>query len=78
MTDRPAFEDHDRGTMEAVLDLSAQLARDTFAKHFKLSDQKEPQMVDGKAIVPQETHDDLAAFRATGGNVSPCWLTKPK
>ena len=66
MTQRPAYNDHDTATLTAVLDLSAQLAKDTFAKNFKLSDQEEPKLVDGKAIVPPQTHEDLAAFREAG------------
>ncbi|MEL6258675.1 MAG: acyl-CoA dehydrogenase [Pseudomonadota bacterium] len=66
MTSRPEFAEHDRETMQAVIDLSAQLARETFAQHFKISDQNEPKLVDGKVVLPSETADDLEAYRDAG------------
>jgi len=63
---RPEFEDHDLGTMQSVLDLSAQMAKETFSQHFKASDQIEPLLVDGKVILPPETEQDLNAFRDAG------------
>lgn len=62
----PAFAEHDRETIQPVLDLASQLARDTFAKHYKISDTQEPKLVDGKVVLPQETADDLKAFRDAG------------
>lgn len=66
MTDRQAFADHDRETLQSVLDLSAQMAKETFAEHFKISDQIEPQLVDGKVILPPETEQDLNSYRDAG------------
>jgi butyryl-CoA dehydrogenase len=66
MAERSAFSEHDKETMQSVLDLSAQIAKETFAQHFKLSDQVEPQLVDGKVILPPETEQDLNAYRDAG------------
>jgi hypothetical protein len=38
MTERAEFSEHDRETMQSVLDLAAQMTTATFAQHFKLSD----------------------------------------
>ncbi len=66
LTERHEFAEHDKETMQSVLDLSAQIATDTFAQHFKVSDQVEPQLVDGKVILPPETEQDLNAYRDAG------------
>lgn len=66
LTERPQFADHDRDTFQSVLDLSAQLARDTFAQHYKISDQQEPYLKDGKVVLPKETAEDIAAYREAG------------
>ena len=66
LTERVAFSEHDRETMQSILDLSAQMAKETFAQHFKISDQIEPQFIDGKVILPPETEEDLNAFRDAG------------
>jgi butyryl-CoA dehydrogenase len=66
MAERSAFSEHDKETMQSVLDLSAQIAKETFALHFKVSDQIEPQLVDGKVTLPPETEQDLNAYRDAG------------
>ena len=66
LIERPEYAEHDRETMEQVLDLAAKLAKDTFAKHFKTSDMVEPYLQDGKVILPPETAADLAAYRDAG------------
>lgn len=63
---RPEFNEHDRETVQSVVDLSAQLARETFAQHYKISDQQEPYLNDGKVVLPKETAQDLDAFREAG------------
>jgi butyryl-CoA dehydrogenase len=66
LTNRAEFADHDRETMQSVLDLAAQLSRETFAQHYKISDQQEPHLVDGKVVLPKETGEDIAAYREAG------------
>lgn len=66
VTQRTEFADHDPETLQSMLDLSAQLARDTFAQHFKVSDTQEPALVDGNVVLPKETKQDLDAFRDAG------------
>lgn len=49
----PAFADHDRATVDAILDLSEQLAVDTFLPHYKDADSHEPALdADGVHILP--------------------------
>lgn len=66
LTARPDYRDHDRETLQSVIDLSANLARDTFAQHFKISDTQEPRLENGKVVLPRETEEDLIAFRDAG------------
>lgn len=63
---RLEFEERVRETILSIVELSAQLARDTFALHFKISDQQEPYLKDGKVVLPNETETDLDAFREAG------------
>src|SRR5438445_13138893 len=48
LTERERFADHSRGTFDAVLDLAEHVATNDFAPHNKLSDAREPRVVDGK------------------------------
>lgn len=71
MQDREKYADHDQETLQSVLDLAAQLARETFAPHFKISDQQEPKLVDGNVVLPPETQQDLDAYREAGFFAAP-------
>ena len=44
LLDRPEHQAHDRETIDAVLDLSTELARDAFLPHFKEADHHEPSL----------------------------------
>ncbi|WP_163930936.1 acyl-CoA dehydrogenase [Paraferrimonas sp. SM1919] len=66
LSKRSNFSDHDIDTMRSVLDLAAQMARETFAQNFKVSDEVEPQLVDGKVVLPEQTKQDLDAYRDAG------------
>lgn len=61
MLARPEHESHDRETVEAVLDLSTQLAGDAFLTHFKEADRQEPSL-DAEG----EVHILPAAIEALG------------
>ena len=52
----PLLGDHDRETIDAVLELSARLATDAFLPHYKASDREEPQ------IDADEDEGDLPPF----------------
>lgn len=49
LLERPAFADHSRGTIDAVLDLSNRLAAGMFLTHYKAADISEPWM-DGAGV----------------------------
>jgi len=42
LMNRPRFSGHDRGTIDAFLNLAEKLAHEAFLPHYKLSDEKEP------------------------------------
>ncbi|MDR7159095.1 acyl-CoA dehydrogenase [Arthrobacter sp. BE255] len=63
---RPRFTDHSRDTFDAVLDLSAELAEETFASHNALSDANEPQFDGERAHVIPEVGEALRAFNKSG------------
>jgi alkylation response protein AidB-like acyl-CoA dehydrogenase len=66
LLDRPRFAEHSRGTFDAVLELSEQIATRHFATHNKLADACEPRLVDGRVRLPDEVGAALAAFAAAG------------
>jgi alkylation response protein AidB-like acyl-CoA dehydrogenase len=63
---RPRYREHSRETVDAVLELSEQLAADHFAPHNKLADQAEPRLVDGRVEMIPEVRRALAAFAESG------------
>ncbi|SFC89461.1 acyl-CoA dehydrogenase [Streptomyces aidingensis] len=63
---RPRYAEHSRETVDAVLELSEQLATRHFAPHNKLADQNEPRMVDGRVEMIPEVGRALAAFAESG------------
>lgn len=48
--DAPAFADHSRESIDAVLDLSEALAADLFLPHYKAADAAEPRLEDGQVV----------------------------
>ncbi len=66
LTAHERFAEHSRETFDAVLDLSARLADEHFAPHYKLSDRVEPSL-DGDAVhVLPEIADALRAYAEAG------------
>ncbi|MDP1632691.1 MAG: acyl-CoA dehydrogenase [Caulobacter sp.] len=64
---RPRYAEHDRETLNAVLDLAQQLAEDLFAPHNKMADANEPRMLaDGAVAMPAATKTALDALSASG------------
>jgi alkylation response protein AidB-like acyl-CoA dehydrogenase len=64
---RTRYADHDRGTFDALLDLSERLATDVFAPLNRLVDTEEPRIGDdGKVILPAEVAKALAAYAESG------------
>lgn len=63
---RPAFSDHDRASVMALLDLAERLADERFLSHYKDSDQIEPRLTaDGVEVLP-EIKAALQAFAEAG------------
>jgi butyryl-CoA dehydrogenase len=63
---RPRYREHSRETVDAVLELSEQLAAHHFAPHNKLADGAEPRLVDGRVEMIPEVGRALAAFAESG------------
>jgi butyryl-CoA dehydrogenase len=63
---RPRFAEHDRPTVDAVLDAAYELAGAQFAPHAALADVAEPHVVDGKVVLPEQTRAALDAYAAGG------------
>jgi alkylation response protein AidB-like acyl-CoA dehydrogenase len=67
LTSRPRFAEHSRQTFDAVLDLSAEIARKQFAPHNKKSDANEPVMrADGTVELIPEIGRALKVFAQAG------------
>ena len=62
----PAFGDHDRESVTAILDLSQTLATDHFAPHYKAADQDEPVLFDGVVKTYPDMKPAIDAFRDAG------------
>ena len=63
---RPRFSEHDRPTIDAVLDAAYELAAAQFAPHAAMTDVAEPRLEHGKVVLPEETRAALDAY-AEGG-----------
>jgi len=63
---RPRFAEHDRPTVDAVLDAAYDLASAQFAPHAALTDVAEPRLEAGKVVLPEETRAALASYAAGG------------
>ncbi len=66
LTGYPVYADHSRETFDAILDLSAKLAADKFATHYKKSDRIEPSLENGVVRVIPEIKQALADYAEAG------------
>ncbi|MFC5908810.1 acyl-CoA dehydrogenase [Streptacidiphilus monticola] len=66
LLERPRFAEHDRETVDAVLDLAAEVAAEKFAPHNKRNDAEEPRFEDGRVRMHPEVKEALTAFAQTG------------
>ena len=62
----PAFETHDRAGAEAMLETAARLADDVFLPSYRLLDDNEPRLENGRVVLPPEIERALDAFRDAG------------
>jgi alkylation response protein AidB-like acyl-CoA dehydrogenase len=63
---RARFAEHSRDTFDAILDVSAKLAMDTFASHYKKSDREEPVLDNGNVRVIPEVKKAFDTFAEAG------------
>jgi len=66
LTGHPTYADHSRETFDAILGLSAKLAADRFATHYKKSDRVEPSLEDGVVRVIPEIKQALWDYAEAG------------
>ena len=66
LTSRPRFAEHSRDTFDAVLETCERIAREKYAPFNRLVDTEEPRFDGEKVILPQATHEALAAYVASG------------
>lgn len=66
LTSRARYAEHSRGTFDAALDLSEQVATRHFAPHNKRNDAEEPRFDGERVIMHPEVAEALAVFRETG------------
>jgi alkylation response protein AidB-like acyl-CoA dehydrogenase len=66
LTKRPRYAEHSRGTFDAVLDLSEQVATEHFAPHNKKNDQQEPTFDGERVSLIPEVKAALDVFAGTG------------
>jgi alkylation response protein AidB-like acyl-CoA dehydrogenase len=66
LLERPAFAEHDRDTVDAVLDLAEQIAAERFAPHNRAADVAEPHLEDGRVVVVDGVREAITAFAEAG------------
>ncbi len=68
LTHYPRFDEHNRETFDAVIELAHQIAVSQFLPHNRKSDLNEPKMVDGKVELIAEIGEALAVYNEAGFN----------
>jgi alkylation response protein AidB-like acyl-CoA dehydrogenase len=66
LLERPAFAEHDRDTVDAVLDLAEQIATERFAPHNRAADVAEPHVENGRVVVVDGVREAIEAFAEAG------------
>ena len=66
LLERPAFAEHDRDTVDAVLELAEQIATERFAPHNRAADVAEPHLEDGRVVVVDGVREAIEAFAEAG------------
>ncbi|HLB07437.1 MAG TPA: acyl-CoA dehydrogenase family protein, partial [Alphaproteobacteria bacterium] len=63
---RPPFAEHSRETFDAALATARQIAEEKFLPHFRLLDEEEPRLENGRVVLPPELGEALKAAAAAG------------
>lgn len=63
---RERFTEHSRASFEACVDRARSIAATHFAPHYRHSDEHEPQVVNGAAVLLPEVRPAVEAFIAGG------------
>lgn len=63
---RPTFAEHSRETFDAALSTARQIAEEKFLPHFRLLDEEEPRLENGRVVLPPELGEALKAAAAAG------------
>ena len=66
LLDREPFAEHDRETIDAVLDLAEEIATERFAPHNRAADEAEPHLEDGKVVLVGGVREAVTAFAEAG------------
>ncbi|WNO03674.1 acyl-CoA dehydrogenase [Rhodoferax mekongensis] len=66
LTSRERFADHNRETIDAVLDTCERIAREKYAPFNRLVDTQEPHFDGEKVTLPKATHDAFKAYAESG------------
>jgi len=62
----PAFAEHDRAGAAAIIETASRLAEDVFLPSYRLLDDNEPVIENGRVVLPPEIEQALGAFREAG------------
>jgi alkylation response protein AidB-like acyl-CoA dehydrogenase len=68
---RPAFAEHDRTSVTAMLETASRVAESHFLDHWKKSDSEEPRLENGQVRVLPEVRRALAAYAQAGFSGAP-------
>lgn len=63
---RKRFCDHDRGSLQATLDVTIKIAENILWPNAPIGDSDEPKLKNGQVSVPQAVHEGVAAIRDAG------------
>ncbi len=66
LLDREPFAEHDRDTVDAVLELAEQIATERFAPHNRAADVAEPHLEGGRVVLVDGVREAIEAFAGAG------------
>lgn len=66
LTEHPRYSDHSRETFDSVLQTAFRIAEEKFAPNHRATDEHEPQVVDGKVMLPVGVQEAVRAYCDAG------------